>query len=212
MPRVSRTAGLILGIAATIVLSKVLIENVLGVDLAGMITSWAADPGLGTATLVFVLLAVDILLPVPSSLVMLLSGSLLGVFWGSLVSLAGSLGGQALGYELARRYGRPATTRLVGDQDLRSTTDLMARYGAVLVVATRALPVVLETVSVVAGLAGMSRTRFLGAAFAGTAPIVVVYAYAGAVARDTGSLVPAVVILLAVAATGWLVTRRPTAR
>jgi uncharacterized membrane protein YdjX (TVP38/TMEM64 family) len=79
-------------------------------------------------------------------------------------------------------------------------------------VITRALPVVLETVSVVAGLAGMRRATFLLAALVGTAPIVVVYAYAGAFARDTGNLVPAVIILLAVAATGWMVTRRTTAR
>lgn len=212
MPRLSRTAGLILAIAAGVILSKLVIENLLGLDLSTLVTRWADDPGLGTVAVVFALLAVDILLPVPSSLVMILSGSLLGVMWGSVVSLAGSLGGQWMGYELARRYGRAAAARLVGDQDLRHMSDLMARHGAVAVVVTRALPVVLETVSVVAGLAGMRRATFLLAALAGTAPIVVVYAYAGAVARDTGNLVPAVLILVAVAATGWMLTRRTTAR
>jgi uncharacterized membrane protein YdjX (TVP38/TMEM64 family) len=212
VPRVSRTTGLILAIAASIVLSKLVIENVLGVDLATLVTRWAGTAGTGTVALVFALLAIDILLPVPSSLVMILSGSLLGVFWGSVVSLAGSLGGQIVGYELARRYGCAAATRLIGDQDLRPTRDLMARHGAVIVLATRALPVVLETVSVVAGLAGMARSRFLIAALAGTAPIVLVYAYAGAVAQDTGNLVPAVMILVAIGATGWIVTRRQPAR
>lgn len=212
MPRLSRAAGLILAIAAGVILSKLVLENLLGIDLAGLVTRGAADPGVGTIAVVFTLLAVDILLPVPSSIVMILSGSLLGVLWGSVVSLAGSLGGQWVGYELARRYGRPAATRLVGDQDLRHMSDLMARHGAVAVVVTRALPVVLETVSVVAGLAGMRRATFLMAALVGTAPIVVAYAYAGAFARDTGNLVPAVIILVAVAATGWMVTRRTSAR
>lgn len=212
MPRLPRAAVLILGIAAVVVLSKLIIENSLGLDLSTFVTRWADDPGLGTAAVVFTLLAVDILLPVPSSLVMILSGGLLGVFWGAVVSLAGSLGGQWVGYELAKRYGRPAAARLVGDQDLTRLTDLMARHGAVAVVITRALPIVLETVSVVAGLSGMRRSTFLLAAFAGTAPIVVVYAYAGAFARDTGNLVPAVLILIAIAATGWMLTRRTTAR
>jgi 3-dehydroquinate synthase len=153
---------------------------------------WATEPGLGTAALLFGLLTVDIILPVPSSLVMIASGSLLGIVWGSAVALAGSLGGQWLGYELARRYGQAAAVRLVGPGELDRMATLMARHGAVAVVVTRALPILL-------------------AALAGTAPIVIVYAWAGAVARDTGTLIPAVIILLGVAATGWMVTRRWTA-
>lgn len=207
MPRLPRTAGLVLAIGAGVVLSKLLMENVLGIDLSALVTRSAGGPGFSTIAVVFTLLAVDILLPVPSSLIMILSGSLLGVFWGSVVSLAGSVGGQVLGYELARRYGRAAAARLIGDQDLRGMSALMARHGAAVVVVTRALPIMLETVSVVAGLAGMRRATFVLAALAGTAPIVVVYAYAGTVARDTGNLWPAVVIVAAVAA-GWIVTRQ----
>jgi uncharacterized membrane protein YdjX (TVP38/TMEM64 family) len=75
------------------------------------------------------------------------------------------------------------------------------------VVVTRALPVVMETMSVVAGLSKMNRGSFLVASLLGTAPIVVVYAYAGAVSRQTGSLVPAVIMLIAVAGLGWIVFR-----
>jgi uncharacterized membrane protein YdjX (TVP38/TMEM64 family) len=51
----------------------------------------------------------------------------------------------------------------------------------------------------------MTRRVFLIASLLGTAPIVFVYAYAGAVSRQTGSLVPAMVMLVAVAAFGWVV-------
>ena len=77
-------------------------------------------------------------------------------------------------------------------------------HGAAAVAVTRALPVVMETMSVVAGLSTMRRGTFLLASAIGTAPIVVVYAYAGAMSRETGSLVPAIVILIAVAAAGWV--------
>jgi uncharacterized membrane protein YdjX (TVP38/TMEM64 family) len=53
----------------------------------------------------------------------------------------------------------------------------------------------------------MTRSSFLIASLLGTAPIVVVYAYAGAVSRQTGSLVPAVIMLIAVAGLGWIVYR-----
>ena len=53
----------------------------------------------------------------------------------------------------------------------------------------------------------MRRRDFLVASLIGTAPIVVVYAYAGAVSRAVGSIVPAVVILIAVAALAWVLYR-----
>ena len=81
------------------------------------------------------------------------------------------------------------------------------RHGMSVVVVTRALPVVMETMSVMAGLSKMSRSSFLLASLIGTAPIVVVYAYAGAVSRQTGSLVPGVIMLIAVAAFGWVLYR-----
>jgi len=62
----------------------------------------------------------------------------------------------------------------------------------------------METMSLVAGLSGMGRSAFLLASFIGTTPIVLVYAYAGAFSRETGSLVPAAVILTAVSGVAWL--------
>ena len=62
----------------------------------------------------------------------------------------------------------------------------------------------METMSVVAGLSGMTRATFLTASLLGTAPIAVVYAYAGAVSRETGSIVPAVVMLIAVAGAAYV--------
>ena len=60
---------------------------------------------------------------------------------------------------------------------------------------------------VVAGLSKMGRSSFLVASLIGTAPIVVIYAYAGAVSRQTGSLLPAIIMLVAVAGLGWVIYR-----
>jgi uncharacterized membrane protein YdjX (TVP38/TMEM64 family) len=135
---------------------------------------------------------------------MVLSGAAFGVLWGSIFSLVGSIGGEWLGFELVRRYGLAASRRLVGDDDLTRMRAIMAKHGAAAVLVTRALPVVMETMSVVAGLSTMPRRSFLLASLAGTLPVAVVYAYAGAVSRDVSSLVPAIVILLAVAGAAWV--------
>ena len=202
-----RTSILIAAVAGFVIGSKLLLENVLGIDIEPWLESWVTHAGAGSAALVIGLLASDILLPIPSSLVMILSGVAFGVLWGSVVALVGSIGGEWLGFEVVRRYGRRASARIVGDDEIERLARVFARHGAAAVVVTRALPVVMETMSVVAGLSRMSRGTFLAASLIGTLPIVIVYAYAGAVSRQTGSLVPAIVIVLAVAGFGWVVYR-----
>jgi len=203
---------LVAGVAAFVVASKLAVENVAGVALEPLATAWLAHAGAGTAVTVVALLASDLLLPIPSSVVMVLSGAAFGVVWGSALSLAGSIGGEWLGFELVRRYGRRASRSIVDDPERLRLERVFARYGAAAVVVTRALPVVMETMSVVAGLSGMSRAAFLTASLVGTAPIVVVYAYAGAVSRETGSIVPAVVMLIAVAGAAYIWYKARVAR
>jgi uncharacterized membrane protein YdjX (TVP38/TMEM64 family) len=200
-----RSAALIAIVAAFIIGSKLLIENALGFSFEPWARSWMAGAGLPAAAVVVGLLAVDIFIPVPSSIVMVLSGAAFGVFWGSLLAFVGSIGGEWLGFELARRYGTALSTRFIGNEAKRRRLDAMlVAHGAAAVAVTRALPVVMETMSIVAGLSPMRRRTFLAASAIGTAPIVVIYAYAGAMSREMDSVVPGVVILIAVAAAGWV--------
>ena len=201
----SRTIALIAIVAGVVIGSKLLVENILGINLEPWARSWVANAGPAGAATIVGLLAADVFLPIPSSLIMVLSGAAFGVWWGALLAFGGSIGGEWLGFELARRYGSGLSSRFVGDADeVRRLNQVLLTHGAAAVVVTRALPVVMETMSVVAGLSTMPRRTFLVASALGTAPIVVVYAYAGAMSRETGSLVPAIVILVAVAAAGWV--------
>ena len=199
-----RTYWLIAGVAGAIIASKLLLENVMGINLDALAEGWIASAGTGSATIRVSLLAADLFLPIPSSLVMVLAGAAFGVVGGSALSLVGSVGGEWLGFELVRRYGMRASRNIVGDDELARVRDVMARHGAAAVVVTRALPVVMETMSVVAGLSNMSRWTFLKSSLIGTLPVVVVYAYAGTVSRASGSVVPAVVMLVAVAGSAWI--------
>jgi uncharacterized membrane protein YdjX (TVP38/TMEM64 family) len=204
---------LIGGVALCVIATKVVFEDLMGMNLAAAATTWVAEAGVGGAVTIGLLLAADILLPVPSSLVMVLSGAAFGVWWGALLSLAGSIGGEWIGFELARKFGVSLSTRLVGDQDMADMRVIMARHGAVAVMVTRALPVVMETMSVVAGLSAMKRSTFLITSLAGTLPVALAYSYAGALSRQMNNVVPAVVILAGVTVTAWVwyrarITRR----
>jgi uncharacterized membrane protein YdjX (TVP38/TMEM64 family) len=195
---------LIGGVAVAVIATKVVAEDLLGMNLAAAATTWIADAGVGGAITIGLLLAADILLPVPSSLVMVLSGAAFGVWWGALLSLAGSIGGEWLGFELARKFGVSLSTRLVGEEDMTDMRVVMARHGAVAVMVTRALPVVMETMSVVAGLSAMKRSTFLITSLAGTFPVALAYAYAGALSRQMNNVIPAAVILAGVTVTAWV--------
>jgi uncharacterized membrane protein YdjX (TVP38/TMEM64 family) len=207
-----RSLVLFAAIAGLVIGSKLLVEDVLGVPLEQMAIDWLDDAGLGSAGLIVALLAADVLLPIPSSLVMVLSGAAFGIVWGSLLSLTGSILGEWLGFELVRRFGRRVTRSVAGDDELAQVNRFFERHGAIAVLVTRPLPIVMETMSLAAGLSGMTRRVFLIASLVGTAPIVVVYAYAGAVSREAGSLLPAAVILVALAAAAWLWYRSASAK
>jgi uncharacterized membrane protein YdjX (TVP38/TMEM64 family) len=203
----ARWLVLLVLVVGVVIGGKLLLENVLGIDSEAAVTSWFAHAGAGSAMLVIGLLASDVFLPIPSSVVMVLSGAAFGVTQGALLALIGSVLGEWLGFELVRRYGRTMAARLVGREDLRRFSEFFDRHGALAVIVTRPLPVVMETMSVVAGLSAMSRRTFLVASVVGTAPIVFIYAYAGAVSRDVGSIVPAAVMLIALTGAAWLAYR-----
>ena len=208
----TRAIALVAIVGGVVIVSKLLIEKVLGFDLEPWARSWMAAAGPAGAATVIGLLAADVFVPIPSSVIMILSGAAFGVWWGSLLAFAGSMGGEWLGFEIARRYGSAWASRFIGDdREVARLNAMLARHGAAAVAVTRPLPVVMETMSLVAGVSTMRRRTFLWASAIGTAPIVVIYAYAGAMSRDTGSLIPAIVILIAVGGAGlvWYRATRP---
>jgi uncharacterized membrane protein YdjX (TVP38/TMEM64 family) len=207
-----RWIALTLGVAGAVVLSKLLFENVMGLSLEPLARAWLEHAGVGSAVLIVGLLVADVFLPVPSSLVMVFSGAAFGVVGGAALALVGSIAGEWLGFELVKRHGRGMAAALVGHDELDRLSRFFERHGTAAVIMTRPLPVVMETMSLIAGLSGMTRIRFLAASLAGTAPIVVVYAYAGAVSKEVGNVLPAIVILATVMGAGWLWYRAESAR
>jgi uncharacterized membrane protein YdjX (TVP38/TMEM64 family) len=187
--------------------SRFFLEVLLALDIEGWVRQGMAEPGAGAAALILVLLSVDLLLPVPSSLVMVLSGVLFGVLGGGLLSLVGSLAGNFIGFELARAYGRTMALRFSGERQVDQMTTLFDRYGLATIVASRPLPILMETLSVVAGLSGLDRRRFLVASLAGTIPTVFAYSWAGAASIGMETVFAGLVVLVAVPAVFWVVFR-----
>lgn len=153
------------------------------------------------------LLMLDVVLPVPSSVIMLANGALFGVVGGTLLSLAGSLIGVALAFAIGRQGGRVLAS-LATPQEMATAERLFRRWGTAAIILSRPLPIIAETLALFAGASSMDGRRLMVAATAGLIPTCLAYAAAGAVAMSFDNLVLIFVVTCGIAAIGWFVDRR----
>lgn len=125
------------------------------------------------------LLVGDLLLPIPSSLVMALAGMFYGTLGGALVSFAGSMLCVMIGFGVCRWGGHARMERFLGKQELHRISEWFERYGAVLIVVSRPVPMLTELLSCVAGLSELRVRTFLMASALGHFPVCLFYAYMG---------------------------------
>jgi len=108
----------------------------------------SARPTWSVATLAITFLALDTLLPVPSSVVLVLLGARLGIFWGAVAGAIGLTCGAVLGLWIGR-----AIASSVGAEQ-RSAAAAVERLGwtpALSVALLRGVPVLAETSAILAG-------------------------------------------------------------
>ncbi len=163
--------------------------------------------GATTGLLIMALLVADVLIPVPSSLLMIANGALYGIPVGTAFTVVAATGAAVLGWALGRGGARPAERFIPTAERLRAQA-LVERWGVLAVIASRPVPIVAEAVAIVAGLAGMRLRELLPAAVLGSLPAALLYAATGAgLARlDNVLLVFGLVFGLAVL-TWWIGTR-----
>lgn len=185
-----------------------LIFQSLGYLDEGVIAGWFAasaehdsEYGLWLAAVAIVAALVgDLFLPVPSSIVMTLAGYLFGLA-GGLLAFVGAMGSALLGFGLCRTFGRGFMRRRLVRADISALERFFAGYGTFAILLSRAVPMVTEVISCLAGLSAMSARRFAALSAAGVLPLCMLYAWAGTAARDatdaaTGSTANAL-------ASGW---------
>ncbi|MGB0595384.1 MAG: TVP38/TMEM64 family protein [Rubripirellula sp.] len=132
-----------------------------------------------TSFLVIGLLATDVLLPVPSSVISTLSGWQLGWMLGTFATWVGMNLGAVVGFGLARRYGKPFALWFTGSENLNRLHEISDRYGPTVLVFTRAMPVFAEAAVLMAGIHQLSWRKFLPAIVLSNLGIAVAYSALG---------------------------------
>jgi uncharacterized membrane protein YdjX (TVP38/TMEM64 family) len=157
------------------------------------------------------LLTADAVVPVPSSLIMLAHGLAFGVVVGTFLSVGGSVGSALVSYALGRRGGS-LVDRLVPPAERAMADGFFARWGPLAIVVTRPVPLLAETVAVLAGASALGWERTLIATVVGALPMSLIYAVLGAHAAgyEGGGLILAAAIL--VGGSTWILAQRLSGR
>lgn len=182
------------------------IVEALGVPLLSDPTPWMKHGGGLAAGLGVGLLIADVLLPVPSSVVMVAHGTLFGVVVGTLLSLLGSVVAALFGFAIGRRGGK-LLDRVVTPAEQSRANQLLARWGALAIIVTRPIPLLAETVAIMSGASSLGWGTVALASFVGSLPPALLYALTGAAVANfrNASLMFGVVLL--VAGLFWLIGR-----
>ena len=183
------------------------IVEALGVPLLSDPTPWMKHGGILAAIIGVGLLIADVVLPVPSSIVMVAHGALFGVLWGTMLSWVGSVGAAVCGFALGRRGGQ-LVERAVTPAERARASSILERWGTLAIIVTRPVPLLAETVAIMAGASSMSWRAIILASIAGSLPMALLYALTGAAVADLQNTALMFGVVLLVAGLFWLVGTR----
>lgn len=193
-----------------LLLALILVPFVLFEDYFSGFAERVAADGAATATaeaVVVGLLASDVVLPIPSSVVSATAGALFGFLPGAVVVWIGMTLSCAIGYAIGQGSAAWAR-RVVGPDGIARAAGLAERYGAFAVVLCRPVPVLAEGSVIFAGLVRAPFGSFITVCAASNLGIALGYAAIGAFSMRADSFLLAFFGSLLVPGIGMLVAKR----
>jgi membrane protein DedA with SNARE-associated domain len=149
----------------------------------------AVISALGYGGIVLLMAIESACIPLPSEVIMPFSGYLVytgrfNLWWVGVAGAGGCVLGSLVAYWVGMYGGRPLIQKygrylLVSPHDLDLADRWFARYGEVIVFASRLLPVVRTFIAFPAGVARMNLTKFVAYTFLGSLPWCLGLAYVG---------------------------------
>ncbi len=162
----------------------------------------------GFAILAFVLLAADIILPIPSSVVATAAGSVLGPWLGTIVSATGLSFGAVAMFAVMRTAGAPLARRLIGERDYDRYVGLAAAHGPWIVALLRPVPVLSEASVIALGAVRAPWLASFVSILLSSTVTAAVYATLGAMAQRQSSELLLIAAALLPPALAWLIAHR----
>ncbi len=183
--RIPKTVWLILAVSLAIIVPFCLFEAQITSAFNALTASHQAR--FVVASVLFLALALDIFLPVPSSLASTLCGITLGFVGGFFLSFMAMNISCLLGFLLGRSCANRAR-RLIGEREARLLEGFFSRHSITLLVALRAVPVLAEASVLFAGLTRMPPFKTALLLLAANAAVSLPYAAVGHLGKTTDSM------------------------
>jgi len=162
-------------------------------------------------TIIALLLLADLFIAIPTLTVTILAGYFLGYPYGALAALTGLMSAGICGYALSRYYGQSILGFLLKDDMQRNEAIVtFRRHGFIMILLSRAMPILPEATACLAGMSRMPFVKFLVAWSISTVPYVLIASYAGSISSIDA---PKPALIAAIGITGffwvsWYLYRR----
>lgn len=175
-------------ILATIFTTSLLIIKFSGVltieDIKQIFQTLKSQPSYVLGLMIVLFLFIDLFIAVPTMTIIILAGYFIGFELAVFYTFIGLLTASLTGYFLSRKYGMRVLDKLTSDEKQKlEMTELFNKHGVLVLVLSRAVPMLPEISSCLAGTCNMSLKRFLFAWSLGTVPYLCVVAYAGSISN-----------------------------
>lgn len=154
------------------------------------------------ASILFLILASDIFLPIPSCLLSAMCGTFLGPYFGFAVSFAAMSASSFLGYFIGRFFNSLALKIIA--QNSSKIKNLTNSNNSFMLFALRPVPVLAECSCVYAGLNNYPLKQSAFWMLLGNAVISFVYAIIGHLGRASDSFVPAFLAVVGLSTIGFI--------
>jgi len=198
----------ILLVLASVFASTFLIAKFAGVLTVEQIEGWLRSAKelspLYVGSIVFLLLFADLFIAVPTLTITILAGYFLGFPSGALAALLGTMTAGAMGYSLSHRFGEKILGLITKDpQKIAEAKTTFQQHGFIMILLSRAVPILPEVTACLAGMTRMPFARFILVWSISTAPYVLIATYAGSVSSLEKPM-PAILAAIGISGTLWL--------
>jgi len=195
-------------ILATLFASTFLVIKFTGVltveDIKAGFEALKSQPVYFIGGLVVLLLFADLFIAVPTMTVIILAGFFLGFETAALFAFIGLVCAALTGYLISRLWGDKLLRKINRDEHQRlQMQSLFQKHGVLVLILSRAMPILPEVSVCLAGVSKMRFDRFILGWSLGSVPYLLLVAYAGSVS-DLDNPMPAILIALGVTSSLWL--------
>jgi len=154
--------------------------------------------------MVTLLLFADLFIAIPTLTVSILSGYFLGHMYGTVAALLGVTLAGVSGYLLSYHYGDKILKFLIKDKEQRNeAVNTFNQHGFVMILLSRAMPILPESSACLSGISKMPFTKFLTAWLLSAVPYILIATYAGSVS-SLDNPKPAIFAAIGITSFFWL--------